>query len=285
MNEYEGSRYLEMKNHVIRDDISKEELLEEIDALKRERDDLKLMLKVVTTHSDGIEADLRNRTDELRNFVHVVSHDLKAPLRGIKQLVNWIEQDYGSCFDKEGHEMLELLQDRVIRMNDLIKRILYYFRMGRIAGENEELDLNILIDGVCSTLAVPEHIRIVIEERLPLITGNKLCLDHVFQNLLSNAITFMDKAEGLIAIDVKDEPAHWTLSVADNGPGIAPHELDNIFHIFHSSQNTDDQSGTGVGLSIVKRLVEAYGGEVWVESELGAGSTFFFTIPKKRSEP
>jgi two-component system, LuxR family, sensor kinase FixL len=225
-------------------------------------------------------AQLEAVNTELKDFAYVVSHDLKAPLRGITRISNWLLSDYAEAFDAQGQEMLDLLESRVRRMDRLIDGVLQYSRVGRIVETREDLDLNILVADVIDSLAPPPQIQIVVETPLPILKAEPTRMTQLFQNLLSNAIKFMDKPEGHIRIAATDAGDQWTFTVADDGPGIAPRHHTRIFQIFQTVTPSDEQEVNGVGLCIVKKIVESYGGTIWVESEVGEGSTFFFTLPK-----
>ena len=175
-------------------------------------------------------ATLEVANNALQEFAYVVSHDLKAPLRGINQLVNWLIKDYADAFDDKGIEMVELLTSRVERMDRLIDEILQYSRAGRVKGDTKEIDLNILVREVLDMLAPPESIRVTFEDKLPVVMADRTCLEQVFLNLLNNAVKFMDKSEGNITIECINEGSHWTFSVADNGPGIP--EKGGVFSSF-----------------------------------------------------
>ncbi|GAK54951.1 multi-sensor signal transduction histidine kinase [Candidatus Vecturithrix granuli] len=228
-------------------------------------------------------AQLDAANKELQSFVYAASHDLKAPLRGINSLASWIQTDYARIFDAKGREMLDLLVNRVKRMDRLIDGILYYSRIGRVYEPREKLDLNVLVQEVIDLLASPDHIHITVENTLPVIIAERTRILQVFQNLLSNAIKFLDKPQGTITIRCDEAGANWRFSVTDNGPGIDPKYHDKIFQIFQTLQPRDELESTGIGLSIVKKIVECYGGKIWVESELGNGSTFLFNFPKARN--
>lgn len=226
-------------------------------------------------------AELEASNKELRDFVYVSSHDLKTPLRGISQLAQWLVHDYADAFDEQGQEMVELLINRVKRMDGLIDGILEYSRVGNTTGKDEEINLNRLVREVIDNLAPPEQIRILIENELPIIVGDKTRIAQIVQNLLSNAVEYMDKPEGKITIGCVDEGSHWTFSVADNGPGIDSKYHEKIFQIFQTLQSRDEHESTGIGLALVKKIVELYGGKIWVESTVGQGSIFCFTLPKR----
>ena len=225
-------------------------------------------------------ADLEFANDELKKFAYVVSHDLKAPLRGIKRLANWLVEDYAEAFDGNGKEMIDLLIGRVKRMDSLIDGILEYSRVGRIVYQDEQIELQTLLKNIIDSLAPPEHISITIDTDLPDIAADRIRIIQLFQNLLDNAITFMDKPEGHITIRSEEDEHHWTFSIADNGPGIDPKHHERIFQIFQTLASRDERESTGIGLTLVKKIVELYGGTIWLTSQPGEGSTFFFTFPK-----
>ena len=221
---------------------------------------------------------------ELAEFAYVVSHDLKAPLRAIDSLVRWLVDDYGDKFDDDGREQIGLLLGRVRRMHNLIDGILQYSRVGRVRENRVDVDLGVSVPEVIDLLAPPAHIKVVVETPLPTVTAEKTRIEQVFQNLLSNAVKYMDKPQGLIRVGCLDDGDHWRFYVADNGPGIEEKDFERIFLIFQTGKPRDQVDSTGVGLAVVKKAVELYGGRIWVESRIGEGSTFFFTYPKKLPE-
>ncbi len=225
--------------------------------------------------------ELKSANEELKSFAYVVSHDLKAPLRAIGSLADWIAADQQDRLDADGQEHLRLLIQRVRRMDALIDGVLRYSRIGQIHEAVVELDLNELVHEVIDSLAPPSHISVTVASRLPTIRAEKTSIQQVFQNLIANAIRYMDKSQGRVEIDCTEKRDSWRLSIADNGPGIETRHFERIFQLFQTLNPRDRVESTGVGLSIVKKIVEQYGGQVWVDSELGQGSTFYFTVPKK----
>jgi signal transduction histidine kinase len=217
---------------------------------------------------------------ELNDFAYVVSHDLKAPLRAIDSLARWLMADYGDRFDEDGKEQMNLLVSRVDRMRALIDGILQYSRAGRTREEKSEVNLAAIVPEVIDALAPPSHIKVTVEGELPMVVGDKVRLEQVFQNLLSNAVKYMDKAEGLVRIGCIGEDGFWRFHVADNGPGIEEKDFERVFQLFQTLRPRDEADSTGIGLSVVKKIVELYGGRIWVESKVGSGSTFCFTLPK-----
>ena len=229
--------------------------------------------------------ELESANEELKNFAYVVSHDLKAPLRAIGSLADWLSVDYADKFDTEGKEHMRLLVSRVHRMDSLIDGILLYSRVGRVKETAAPVDLNSLVRETIDLLAPPPNITVTIENSLPTVVSEPTRMQQVFQNLLSNAIKYMDKPEGKIRFGCVAEGSEWKFSVADNGPGIEERHFDRIFQLFQTLVPRDKVESTGVGLSLVKKIVEMYGGRIWVESRMGEGSTFFFTLPRNKASP
>lgn len=224
--------------------------------------------------------ELESANEELKNFGYVVSHDLKAPLRAIGSLADWLSTDYADKFDDEGREHMRLLISRVHRMDGLINGILQYSRVGRVKETIVAVELNHLVREVIDLLAPPENITVSIVNSLPTVMTEPTRIQQVFQNLLSNAIKYMDKPEGEIRIACGAEGRQWKFSITDNGPGIDRQHFEKIFQLFQTLAPRDRVESTGVGLALVKKIVEMYGGHIWVESTVGRGSTFFFTLPR-----
>ena len=218
---------------------------------------------------------------ELNDFAHIVSHDLKEPLRGIGMVAQWISDDYADKLDENGKRQLELLANHVNHMHNLIEGILKYSRAGNLKNQVEQINLDDLMPQIISMVSIPDHIDITIDDKLPVVEFERTQMTQVFQNLLSNAVKYMDKQHGQIRIGCIEDADNWKFSVADNGPGIAEENHEKIFQIFHTLKPRGEFESTGIGLTLVKKIVETYGGTVWVESELGQGSTFFFTLPKQ----
>ncbi|MGR3311384.1 MAG: ATP-binding protein [Candidatus Brocadiales bacterium] len=237
-------------------------------------------------HKMGVERqaqllkELERSNQELKDFAYIVSHDLKAPLRAISSLGNWISTDYADKFDEDGKEQMNLLLGRAKRMNSLIDGILQYSRVGRAKETRVDVDLNELVTEVVDMIAPPKNIEINIQNNLPAIVCEKTRIEQVFQNLISNAVKYMDKPKGEIKISCVENKRNWKFSVADNGPGIGEKYFEKIFIIFQTLSPRDEVESTGVGLTVVKKIIETYGGKIWVESKVGHGSTFFFTLPR-----
>ena len=236
--------------------------------------------KTAQQKRDQLLGRLEAMNRELRDFAHVVSHDLKAPLRGIKVLAEWVVNDHADRLGEEGREQLLLLQNRVDRMQDLIDGILQYSRIGRICEEMTVVDLNHVVAEIIDLLVPPNHIEITIQGPLPTLVGEKTRISQVFQNLLSNAIKYMDKPRGDIQVTCRVDGEFYRFGVQDNGPGIEEKDLGLIFRLFQTLRPKDEYESSGIGLTVVKKIVELYGGRIWVESKVGTGSTFYFTLPR-----
>jgi len=234
-----------------------------------------------TKQLEEFASSLKKSNKELEDFAYIASHDLKAPLRGINQLSSWISEDYSKVLDKKGKEDLEMLRERTCRMNNMIQGILEYSRIGRMEEKAEKIDLNELVKDIIESLFPPDNIKILIENELPEYTADRTRLIQLFQNLLSNAIKYMDKPEGIIKIGCAEEENEWKFSISDNGPGIEKKYFYKIFKIFHSLESEPAHKGTGIGLTIVKKIIDLYNGRIWIESEVGKGTTFYFTLPKQ----
>ncbi len=224
--------------------------------------------------------ELRRANKELKEFAYITAHDLKTPLRGIGTLADWISTDYADKFDEEGKKQVRLLVGKAKQMSALVDDILQYSRLGHSNPEKQKVDLNTIVSEVITGINPPENIETSIENELPALICEKTQIMQVFQNLLSNAVKYMDKPNGQIKVGCVEQDGFWKFSVADNGPGIDQKYFKKIFKIFQTLSSQNRVDSTGIGLSIVKKIVELNAGVVWVESKLGKGSTFFFTFPK-----
>lgn len=224
---------------------------------------------------------LREVNKELEDFAYIISHDLKAPLRGISTLASWLSEDYQDSLDKEGKGLLQLLSRRVSRMYSLIEGVLMYSRIGKTQKRNKQLDTNVILAEVVESLEMPKGFEVTAESSLPIIFNDDTQIRQVFQNFISNAIKYNDKGEnGKVIVRSKDLLSHWQFCIADNGPGIPAKYHDKIFQIFQTLQRRDDFESTGIGLTIVSKIIKNNGGKIWVESEEGQGTDFYFTIKK-----
>jgi PAS domain S-box-containing protein len=224
--------------------------------------------------------ELTAANEELTSFAYVVSHDLKAPLRGIAALADWIASDHGHLFDDAGREHMRLLIGRVHRMGALIDGILEYSRVGRVRESRSAIDLGPVLAEVIDMVAAGSGVTVTVAPGMPSVRAEPTRIRQVFHNLLSNAVRYMDKPDGRVSVDWADQGAHWRFTVADNGPGIEPRHYERIFGLFQTLAPRDRIESTGVGLALVKKIVEMYGGVVAVSPTPGGGATFSFTLPK-----
>jgi len=223
---------------------------------------------------------LEKTNKELDKFASIVSHDLKAPLRAIGNLTGWIEEDAGDSLVPEVRANFNMIKQRVRRMEDLINAILDYSRADRVKGDEELIDTQALIKDSFDFIGSPENSELVIKGEMPRFVSDKTRLVQVFSNLLGNAIKYNDKPEIKIEVGCEEQSNGWIFSIKDNGPGIEPQYHEKIFVIFQTLNRRDDVESTGVGLAIVKKIIEDQGGRIWVESELGKGADFRFFWPK-----
>ncbi len=233
------------------------------------------------TKKDELLDEIQQINEELNQFAYTISHDLKAPLRGIQGLSEIIKMEAYDKLDDESKENFDLLIGKAAKMQDLIKGVLEYSRLGRSHEKHVTIDLNRVIEEIVSLLDCEDKIEVRVENPLPVIKAEEMRINQLFQNLISNAVKYMDKEKGLVRINCKELEHFWQLSVSDNGPGIDPQYHEQIFRMFKSLSIDPNTDSTGIGLTLVKRIVEMYGGKIWVESQLGEGCTFIFTIPKK----
>ena len=249
-----------------------------------ERKEAEKSLEKLNIDLESSVRELSRANKELEEFAYISAHDLKRPLRGIGTLADWLAMDYANKFDEGGKEHVRLLTARVKQMSALIDSIQQYSRLGQSDQKIQQVDLNAVLSEVIFRIALPENIEIILENGLPAIMCERTHSVQIFQNLLSNAVKYMDKPEGQIKVGYAEEDNFWRFSVSDNGPGIQQSHFERIFKIFKTISPPNGIESTGIGLSIVKKLVELNKGRVWVESEVGQGSTFFFTLPRQSSD-
>ena len=220
---------------------------------------------------------LEERNRELDQFAYVTSHDLKAPLRAIANLSEWIEDDLAGTLPAENQRQMELLRGRVYRMESLIDGLLQYSRVGRTQVETETVSVQALLTEIVDSIDPPDTFTMAIGEEMPTLQAKSLLLRQVFANLIGNAVKHHPRADGRMSVTVQDQGLFYEFAVSDDGRGIAPEHHEKIFNIFHTLEARDTKESTGIGLSIVKKIVETEGGSIRVESQVGAGTTFRFT--------
>ncbi|SHI72861.1 PAS/PAC sensor signal transduction histidine kinase [Mesonia phycicola] len=235
-------------------------------------------IKELEKQKEQLLSNLEKQNEHLNEYAHIVSHDLKSPLRNISALLSWTKEDFKDKLGEDSLTNLDLMQSKVEKMDHLIENILKYSSIENDILSKEPVNLNEIVTNIAELIYIPEHISIKICKKLPTIKIDKTRIQQVFQNLISNAVNYIDKEKGIIEIDFLEDNNQYTFSVKDNGVGIAKEHHEKIFKIFNSLGN--HEKSTGIGLSIVKKVVNLYKGEIWLKSELQKGTTFFFTIAK-----
>lgn len=224
---------------------------------------------------------IEDRNRELDKFAYVASHDLKAPLRAIANLSEWIEEDLTGEIPAENQRQLQLLRGRVHRMEALINGLLDYSRVGRTQVATEMVDVAALLADIIDLLDPPAGFTITVAPDMPTFKTKRLLLSQVFSNLLSNAVKHHGSSTGEITVSVEEQGKFYTFAVSDDGQGIAPEYHEKIFTIFQTLEARDVTENTGVGLSIVRKIIESEGGTIAVDSQVGRGTTFRFTWLKQ----
>ncbi|HEY8189906.1 MAG TPA: ATP-binding protein, partial [Micavibrio sp.] len=219
------------------------------------------------------EDQLRRTNDELEQFAYIASHDLKAPLRGIDNLAKWILEDLSAVMTDDAREKMDLLRGRVSRLEMLLEDILQYSRAGRIADDPVEINTAKMIRQLMEDRPLPEGFRLELPKEMPVVISSHTPLEQIFMNLISNACKHHDRTDGVIRIEAIDRGMFYEFAVVDDGPGISPQFHERIFKMFQTLKPRDDKESSGLGLSIVKKLVEWQGGRVWVVSEAGKRGT------------
>ncbi|MFM7015639.1 MAG: sensor histidine kinase [Bacteroidota bacterium] len=225
---------------------------------------------------------LEKSIKELDKFAYVVSHDLKAPLRAIGNLTGWIEEDMGDNLPDSIKPHFDVIKGRVVRMEGLIDGILEYTKLTKKEGELSIVDTNSLIKESFDLLGASENVMLHLNDHFPVLKTEKIKLEQVFMNLLNNAVKYNDKEDKQVWVGFKDLGDSFEFFVKDNGPGIENRYHDKIFVIFQTLNARDQVEARGIGLAIVKNIIDEAGGEIWIESEKGCGATFKFTWPKQK---
>lgn len=231
----------------------------------------------INLQRETLMGELSAQNKELSEYAHMVSHDLKSPLRSIDALTSWLKEDYQDSIDQEGRDRMTMIRENVEKMDILITGILDYSTVGKNKRSIHLVDLNVLLKDLLSFIEIPKNISVVVVNKLPVVKGDRSRLQQLFQNLIVNAIKYNDKEKGFIEVGFSNEGYFY---VSDNGKGIEDVYLEKIFKAFFKLEN--NKNSIGLGLSIVKKIVELYQGKIWVESKLGIGTSFCFTLKEEK---
>jgi signal transduction histidine kinase len=255
----------------------------EVHTADRGKDELSQLANSLN-HMAGVLSEnirlLQRKNEELDQFAHIVSHDLKAPLRGIDNVITWIEEDYSNQLPPKISEYIQLIKGRLVRAENMIRGILLYARVGKENPEKEYINLNALLQDTVENIVIRPGLRVEIQDGLPEIYSERIPLQQVLSNLISNAVKYHDKPDGYIKIFLQNNADYYEFFVEDNGPGISKTYHEKIFAIFQTLEARDSFESTGVGLAIVKKILDDRKLAITVSSEIGKGTLFSFTWPK-----
>ena len=235
--------------------------------------------KILENQREELLKSLAKSNRELEDYALIVSHDLKSPLRSIHSLVSWIKEDNLKEFDAQTSEYLSMVENKVEMMDHLIEGILIYAKIDKVDVYNEKVNLDEIFTNIIDIIHIPEKTKVYKNKSLPTITADRYRMQQLFQNIISNAINCIDKQEGIVEVDFEETSKNYIFSVKDNGSGIAKEHQEKIFNIFQSYSGVS--KSTGFGLSIVNKIIEIYDGRIWIESDLGKGTTFFIELKKQ----
>ncbi len=229
--------------------------------------------------------ELQRSNRELEQFAYVVSHDLQEPLRMVSSFTQLLEKRYKGQLDEDADEYIDFIIDGAQRMRDLIDDLLAFSRLNTETEEFKETNLETVLNEVLTTFnsSIGENDVLITHNNLPTVMADPTQINQLFQNLLSNAIKFRGNRSPKIHLDAEELEDDWKISISDNGIGISPLNQKKIFNVFTRLHTRQEYEGTGIGLSICKKIVQRHGGRIWVESEKGKGSTFYFILPKNKT--
>ncbi|WP_394972401.1 ATP-binding protein [uncultured Croceitalea sp.] len=234
----------------------------------------------ISTEKDTLLKDLEERNEALNDYAHMVSHDLKSPMRNINFLIGCIKEEDIDNFSDNSKANYMLISENLEKMEALVNGILQHATITNADDKKVPVNIEQLVSGILKTIYVPDTICVRVKKPMPKLVLGKYKLEQLFKNLLLNAITAIgEKKNGLIKIEAKEQEEDYQFSITDNGKGIEKKYQEDIFSMFKKLEN--DFKSTGIGLALVKKIVNAFEGEIWLESELGYGTTFYFTIKKE----
>ena len=253
--------------------VKREEL---IDGIKRQT---KKIIQI-TSEKDKLLKSLEQQNESLNNYAHMVSHDLKSPIRNVHSLVSWVYEDSNEDFKENSKENIDLIFQYLGKMDKLIDGILKHASVDTVDTKKEELDMNLVVKGIVNGMFIPKNVKVKIRSELPTLAINRYKINQLFDNLISNAVRAVENCSmGIVEIDFKEKNNTLLFSVSDNGIGIPKEHQIDIFDMF--KKLTNDSSATGIGLALVKKIINHYQGDIWISSQVNKGTTVFFTINKQ----
>lgn len=270
----ERTKSLEQNNH---------KLNEHVEELTDQRSAMSILIeesKVAKDKAEKRAKDLARSNQDLNDFAYVASHDLKAPLRGIDQLASWVAEDIEEGNLKEVPENLRLIRTRVQRLESLLNDLLAYSRANKQESILSDVNCNEFIKDTFLLISPPTDFKLTVKGELPVLSTVSAPFEQVIRNLLSNAVKHHDRLDGHIQVSCSNDGTYYKFAIEDDGPGIKPDYHKDIFKMFKTLKPRDETEGSGMGLALIKKIVEYYKGSINIESELGEGSTFYFTWPK-----
>lgn len=257
----------------------------ELEEISSEFDRRIAALREAEATQEKFAEELQRSNKELEQFAYVASHDLRAPLKGIKMTASWVAEDMADYMNDDTRESLELLQNRAERLDELLNSLLQYSRVRSKPHEEEMVNVEDVVDEVVLLLSLPDTFEVKVNGALPQISAQKLHLQQVFQNLIENALKHHDKDTGVISVEAEDKGANWNFSVIDDGPGIPAQYHEKVLQIFQTLVRRDEREASGMGLALVKKIIEQNGGKLTIDSPLnGRGCAMRFTWPKNRRD-
>jgi PAS domain S-box-containing protein len=234
--------------------------------------------KLLENQREELVASLAKTNKELEDYAQIVSHDLKSPLRSIHSLISWIKEDSDKAFSEQTLGYFSMIENKVEKMDHLIEGILTYSKIDKENLTLESVNTHQIIQSIIDIIHIPKHVTIVINNTLPILKADRYRIQQLFQNIIGNAVNYIERDPGYVEIASEEYYDHYVISVKDNGVGIAKEHYEKVFNTFQSY--TKSEHSTGLGLAIVKKIIDSYNGKIWIESELGEGSTFFVKLNK-----
>ncbi|SNQ42899.1 sensor histidine kinase [Cellulophaga lytica] len=236
-------------------------------------------IALVTKEKDNLVKDLEEQNKSLNNYAHVVSHDLKSPMRNINTLMSWIVEEEKHKFTQDSINNCDLISQNLVKMDKLVSGILKHATIGNNEEAKSNVNISLLLKDIKSTIYIPKNVTIKVADNLPTLFLDKYRLEQLFMNLLTNAVKATEHLEnGIVNVDVLEKPNYWQFSIKDNGKGIPQKYLNKIFEMFKKLDN--DVESNGIGLALVEKIVTFYGGKILVDSKEDEGTVFYFTIKK-----